>query len=518
MSQVIAVASGPPPASARLESLWPWITAATVAAVSVSTVLGNGNVLAAIAPLLLGAVAWAICVAPLRVSLATAMFLGLAADRPGDTDGFWSSPLSPLGGLLFHNLNHIVDADALKFSGVFALIAALLVVHAYRRLVGRSLDTADSLPLAAPMRGALIAAAATAVILVLFGAARGGDVQRAKMQVQAFLQLLAVAYLFGISLRGTRDYRWLGTLIVAAACVKALMALWVRATLPAMVPYHGVLMELEYATNHGDSLLFACAAAVLVGPLFHDPTRRQLKIFALVAPLVIAGVIANDRRIAWVQIALVLAAYFVANPSSRPVRSTLRACALASPLLLVYIVVGWGSPSRVFAPVGFVRGIVQAERTDGSMDRSTLFRDLENYNLVATFRSNPVLGTGFGHRFVQAAQTDDLPDFVDYLYLPHNSMLGLWAFGGAVGFTGLGVALQVGLLLAIRSRLKAPTAEHAIAAVAAIGCVLAYVVHLWADIGFTEAPSIFLVGLALAIAGQLAVATGDWPERQPSRI
>ena len=90
-------------------------------------------------------------------------------------------------------------------------------------------------------------------------------VQSAKVQVQAFLQLLGVAYLFGVSLRGTADYRWLGSLIVAAACVKAVMALWVRATLPAMVPNpHGGLMELEYATNHGDSIVFACALAVLV--------------------------------------------------------------------------------------------------------------------------------------------------------------------------------------------------------------------------------------------------------------
>ena len=57
----------------------------------------------------------------------------------------------------------------------------------------------------------------------------------AKIQVQGYLQLLAAAYLFGVSLRGPRDYRLAGKVIVAAACIKAAMAVWIRYTLPASV-------------------------------------------------------------------------------------------------------------------------------------------------------------------------------------------------------------------------------------------------------------------------------------------
>ncbi|MEZ5420632.1 MAG: hypothetical protein R2708_25265 [Vicinamibacterales bacterium] len=143
---------------------------------------------------------------------------------------------------------------------------------------------------------------------------------------------------------------------------------------------------------------------------------------------------------------------------------------------------------------------------------------------MQTFMPNPLLGTGFGHPFVQAVEGDALPDFTDYVFLPHNSMLGLWAFTGLVGFTGLFGTLTIAALLAIRARAAAATSDQAIAAVAVIGCLGGYVVHLWADIGFTEAPTIFLVGL-MAVAGQLAVATGraaglgagpDWAPRTPS--
>ena len=174
-------------------------------------------------------------------------------------------------------------------------------------------------------------------------------------------------------------------------------------------------------------------------------------------PVVVAGLVANDRRIAWVQLGLVAIAFLLMNPASALTRRVARGLVLMSPLLLAYTVVGWSSPSRVFAPVGFVRSIVQPERTDGSLDRSTLFRDVENFNLVNTFRSNPVVGTGFGHPFVVTVEGDALPDFVEYGFLPHNSMLGLWAFTGFVGFSGIFGTLVVASLLAVRARARAPT-------------------------------------------------------------
>lgn len=484
------------------------------AATLATSLLSNGNIVASVAPILGGVALWLMWIAPLRVTIGLVMLVALSVDRPGDADGRWESPFITIGGLLFHNLNHVINIDALKFSGVFAILAYLLLVRGYRMLTGRTRDTVGSLTPAAPMLWAMAAALVTVTASTLFGALRGGDVQMAKVQVQAFLQLLAVAYLLGYSLRGTPDYAWLGKLIVFAACAKATLAIWVRSVLPASFPGEGGFMrELEYTTNHGDSLVFACAIAVLLGPLFHRPARRHVAWFVLLTPLVLGGIVANDRRIAWVQVALVCAAYILLNPRSTVTRRLTRLGLLATPLLVVYTAVGWNSASRVFGPVSFIRNLVQPERSDGSLDRSTLFRDIENYNLVYTFMPNPVFGTGLGHPFEVAVQGDALPLFREYGFLPHNSVVGLWAFTGAAGFSGLFATVVVALLLAARAHARALTAEQAIAAAAAIGCLCSYVVHLWADIGFTEAPTIFLVGIAMAVAAQVAAATGAWPTR-----
>lgn len=512
-SAVIATPTPLGPIGRRLVAAWPALAVAAIGAATVAAVIvSNGHPVAAVAPVLGASLVWAACRLPLRVTLGAVMLVGLSVDRPGDADGRWTSPVVTVGGAIFHNLNHIVDVDALKFSGAAALIALLLGVRVHRGLVGRHHDTPASLRLAPVMAWALAAGALTVAVFVAYGMARGGDLQMAKVQVQAYLQLLAVAWLFGGSLRGARDLRWLGGIVVLAACIKAMLALWLRATLPAAYPDQwGVMRELEYVTNHGDSLVFTFAISLLIGPLFHAPTRRQVATALLLGGLVVAGTVANDRRIAYVQIAGVVATYLALNRTATLTQRAMRLCVVLSPLLVIYSTVGWSSGSRLFAPVAFVRNIVMPERSDGSIDRSTLFRDIENFNLVFTFIKNPVVGTGFGHPFETAVEGDRLQDFKEYSYLPHNSMIGLWAFAGAVGFTGLLLPFLVAMTLAIRAHAAARRADQAISAAVAIGAVLAYLVHLWADIGFTEAPTIFLTGMALALAGQVAVETRTAP-------
>jgi hypothetical protein len=245
---------------------------------------------------------------------------------------------------------------------------------------------------------------------------------------------------------------------------------------------------------------------------------RHLRWVLLTLPLIVAGLVANDRRIAWVQIGIVLIAAVGLNVGRTSARKVVKAAVWLSPLVVPYILVGWWLPYRVFTPVHFVRNLVVDTRPDGSIDRSTLYRDAENYNLIFTFRSHPLMGTGFGHPFSRPAALDDISrSFKEFAYLPHNSLLGLWAFTGALGFLGILSPIVIALFLAARAHAMAREPASKIAATVAVGCIGAYILHLWGDIGFTEAHTIFLVGLAIAIAGQLAADTGAWTLRRTTR-
>lgn len=515
-----AEATWPPTTSGREPSSGLLVPVAIVGLVGLATaiaaIVGNGSLVLTLAPAGGAALLFAVSLAPLRTSLLVLMFLGLASDKPGDAEDLWLSPFSFVGRALFHNLNQTVPIDALRFNGVTLALVVLFGVRAFRvLLLARTRDTRESIVAAPPLVWAMGLSAATIVLWLAYGAATGGNILDAKVQVQVILPLLAVAYLFGTSLRGPRDFAAIGRVVVAAAMAKALMALWVTYRVPSgFFDANGRWWEREFATSHGDSLLFTCAVVILIAPFFIRATRRHLRWLLLIMPLIAAGIVANDRRVAWAEIGLSVMALLVMNLRTRSTRSLIRSAVWVSPLLALYVTVGWMSPSRVFKPVQIVRSMLTPERTDGSIDRSTLFRDVENYNLVYTFRQNPLFGSGFGHQFQQAAQNDDLSAFREYLYLPHNSMLGLLAFMGVVGFAGLFGVFIVALYCLFRSYRYAETTDYRLAACVAVSSILAYIVHVWADIGFTEPHTVFLVGAALAVAGQAPTATGAWPSSQ----
>jgi O-antigen ligase len=145
-----------------------------------------------------------------------------------------------------------------------------------------------------------------------------------------------------------------------------------------------------------------------------------------------------------------------------------------------------------------------------------LWRDLENYNLFYTLRHNPVFGTGYGHGYDEIIGLPDVSSsYALYRFLPHNSILGLWAYGGFVGFTALWTMLVVGLFLAARAYRHAITVDDQTAALTAVSIIVVYLVYCYGDLGLGTWASVFIVAPAFAIASKLAVSTGAWPSRRP---
>ncbi len=479
--------------------------------VLIAVIAMNGAIGWALAPILVAFCVWLIVAAPVRTTFFLLLFLSLCTDRPGDAGGLWESPFVNIGGLLSYNMSNILKIEALKISGISLTLFLLLLTRIHRMLVGRTVDTPAAVAPAQPINWALLVGLVSVVWLITWGVISGGDGQMAKVQTQVYLPMLATAFVLGASFRGDRDYRTFGHVIVAAACCKATMALWARHILPDAIPdKFGVMREVEYVTNHGDSLLFTCACLALIVPVFFKPGWRTLRWCLLFLPLVAAGMVANDRRLVWVELAMGLALLPLLSPQALISRHLRRITILLSPVILLYVGVGWFSASRVFGPVKLFRSVMSSQRSDGSIDRSTLFRDIENFNLIYTFQANPFLGTGFGHPFIAAVENADLSGFKEYPFLPHNSLLGLMAFCGGFGVIGLFTPWVIGLFFAARSQFMARSPDQSIAAAIAIGNLIAYLMHVWGDIGFTEPTAIFTVGASLAIAGQLAVSTGAW--------
>jgi O-antigen ligase len=478
----------------------------TVALTVACVLLGNGDLILALTPAVAFGALYAAWRAPLRWSLLATTFFVLTLENPSDLPacGQWKSPFYDVGAVMLVHLNVTLPYKSLVFSGLDVVLAYLFVVAALRResfSLGRR-DVENASPMAW-FAGLSLAGAAW---MWIYGMARGNaDVPNSLWQLQRVAYLPALVFLFQRGFRSPADTAALGKVIVLAACLKASLAIYIRATV-APPPGEPTLL---YATTHPDSMLFAVAFCFVLSLLIHREGGKRGILIGVVLPLLIAGMVANGRRLAWVELAAGVTAVVGLTRWSPGKRSALRGALAMSPLLLAYAAVGWSSSSALFQPVHTLRTVV-----DSKADPSTLWRDLENYNLFFTLRHNPVLGTGYGHGYDEIIGLPDVSSsYALYRYLPHNSILGLWAYGGLVGFTALWAMIVVGLFLAARAYRHAVSVDDRTAALAAVSIVVVYLVYCYGDLGLGTWASVFIVAPAFAIASKLAVSTGAWPSR-----
>jgi hypothetical protein len=446
-------------------------------------------------PGLLVAAVWAMARAPLRASAAAILLLVLSLEISTDAAGVWRTPLAALGDVLQDNLERSAHLAGVPLSGLQVLALFLLAVAALRKPRAREREQAIRTPRV--VWGFLALYAAGVLYAEVNGLARGAP--SAVWKSNLLLQVPLFAALFLAALRGPRDHRLIGRVVVVAASVKALLALYVqRVAAPELTGG-----KLAYATNHGDSILFALAAVILLGAVVERAGR--LRVLLPLLALVLAGMHENNRRTAWVMLELgVAAAFLVSGP--RPWKRTFGRVALAAaPLLALYLAVGWNRDGALFAPLRAFRTI------DGSVDSSTRWRDIENWNLAMSMREHPVLGIGLGGVYTEFARGDDISTvFAEYRAWPHNNVLGLLLFAGPFGFTAMWALAALAVFLAVRAHRLAREADDRVAALACVGAVIGCAVLAFGDTGAHFVQYRVLLGLAVAVSAKLAVATGAW--------
>ena len=460
-----------------------------------AAVIGDGNPAIALAPVAAVAALAALWIVPVASTLLVLIFLGLTLDTSRDAAGLWQSPVAPLGRFLMENLNKTVPVESLKVT-VFSLIVGLLLVKSWS-LRASAAGVARRQGPAGPVWRAITIALAATFGLAAYGVLRGGDIQMVNLEVQNFVLAIAVAYLIAVTF-DRRHIRVLCGIVIGAACIKAVMALWVAYVF--VVPEGAVL---AFATTHGDSMLFASAVALLV--IFAYEGRAYFRSPWMIPPalaLIFAGVAANNRRLAWMEIMFAVVTLAAITPQTKGKRFLVRAALFASPLLLVYVAAGWNSTSKVFAPMKLIRSV-----SDGKTDRSTLTRDVENFNLIATFSQSRLVGSGLGQPYAEVIKGDDISHaFAAYRYVPHNSVLWLWAAGGLVGFTAIWGAPVTAIFAGARAFKFAVANEQRVFAFFALSTVQTYMLQCWGDMGFGDLKTTFILGGGLGVAMHFARA------------
>ncbi len=467
-----------------------------------------------LAPFIILLAVFAILRARVADTMLVLMFFALVLENPSERPaaGFWETPFYLFGALILIHIKNVIDLP-IPIGGMDMMLLLTMAV-AYSRQRQRA--AAGVPPTPRPMvRLAYLSLIATFMAFMV-GKIRGGaDNSMAIWQADRVTYLPIVFLLFAAGLETQNDYIRAGKVLLLSSLIRASQAMYVRATV--IVPPDPITGEpgMPYATTHNDSITFAMSA-VLLAVIFIERLDKKHKRFALLAiPILVGGMLANNRRMVWLQIMMALGTIYLITERNKIKRKLERYLMLASPLALVYIAVGWSSKAKIFKPVQTIRSAV--DTSEKAQDSSTLWREIENYDLIYTIKQHPIFGSGLGHPFWEIIPLPAV-DYPMERFIPHNSLLGIFAFYGVIGVIGLTLLWVAGVYFAIRSYHFCKHPYDKAAALVCFSSVLVYLVQTFGDIGIGCWAGVFTVSCSLATACKLAVSSGAWieaPRRRP---
>lgn len=450
-----------------------------------------------------------VCRLPVDRAVLWFVAISLAAEERSNVPfaGLWTSPVEHVADFWFETIKKSVPFLPVPASPMFLVSAALLARVVMDR-TGADLRRGAVNPFPASYRSAARAALVTVVVAALYGIARGGDVQQTYYQLFGLVVVLCLAIVTART-GSPAMARSLCDLVVAVAVYRAALAVWMYV---AILPGRSGPPPL-YVTSHGDSVLWAVALVVLFSRFIERPSRRAGTLLLTLGALLGFAMVVNNRRLAWVIVATAFA--YVVYVSHGAVRRRLaRVARYAIVPAILYVVAGLAGPElRVFAPVQALRSVVEGG------DSSSVTRDVENFNLIFTLRSNLPIGTGLGHPYIEVIRGDDITrgatsTFVNYRYLPHNSLLGLLMWVGPVGVALLVLPLLMGVGSALASHRESRDPVIRVYAAVVLTAWVGYVMEAWGDQGLYGGAPVVLAGVMAGIGMVLRTSVSP-PDAAP---
>lgn len=437
----------------------------------------------------------------LRIYLAIALFIEPFSEvmfKEMGEGGYWDSIMWPSSVAWFGTLKELAGVPGASFS-VFELVTLGLLARAVwgPKPVGYTKPPAFA-------KGALYVFGSTMLSLAVLGLAKGGQMDWTFRQTIHMMQLPIVGLLFLYALRIPEDLAAIGTAYVIAAIARSLLVIWVYFGVCVPQGITALPGKPEWCTNHSDTVLFVSALVILFA---HALEQRQKHITYRaigVGLLIFVAVVLNNRRIAFVSMAIApFLIYLALDPSKRKRKFTFAIMA-AAPLLAGYVLIGSESTSKspLLKPAHDIVSVLDQQ------DSSSRSRDIENENLIYTLGENPVVTRGFGQEYDYAPNnvpTDLSATFKNFRIIAHNGVLWMWSIAGVVGFTLLWLVYPLAGTMAIRGYRRADTPLERSAALAALGMVAVCVMQIWGDQGFNSYMTLITFGVAFSVASRLAV-------------
>jgi hypothetical protein len=291
------------------------------------TIVSNGNVGAALAPTFAFLIVYVFLKVPLRYPWLVYVALVMSLDNPAEpfAAGEYRSPFHTLAVALSGQLKNVIPVGALIISGLDVFLLVTFVLQGVRRARRSTLDRVGYLPTPFPLMLACWLAMGGIALAAILGLATGGSSRFVIWQIQRNIYLPLLILLLQAIFTSPNHFRAYFNVLIGVACVRAVIAIIIRHYWP----------DEEYTSSHSDSMVFGTVTCLLIARWTHQCTRRDLTLGIPIFALLMWGMVANDRRIVWAELAFAIIFIWWMTPRSRFKVSLARAAIASIPFVIV---------------------------------------------------------------------------------------------------------------------------------------------------------------------------------------
>jgi O-Antigen ligase len=332
----------------------------------------------------------------------------------------------------------------------------------------------------------------------LHGLSSGGDFRISLWEVRSQAYML-IAYVLACNLidkRRAMDFL-LWSLVVGAG-IKGIQGTW-----RLYISLHGNVHSVESLFPHEQSYFFNAFLCYLPISLLYGAPPRLKKVMIAFLPFVIIASLANQRRAAILALCVAFLAILVVTAIAQPTRRRVVACVfVALALVLPPYYAYYSTKSGLLSePARAIQSAFSPDPRDAS---SNLYRVNEDKDIMATMRTSPIYGYGFGRPMLTPYSLADISTvYVFWNIMPHDSILWVWMRLGTVGYIFFWLLIGSAVLQAttLTVRLRDPWLQGV--ALLILTFILQEVVLGYLDLQWTSYRNLITIGIVFALLGRL---------------
>jgi hypothetical protein len=374
----------------------------------------------------------------------------------------------------FWNLNNSIGAPISMNPAEVVMIVTILGALTNREL------RQEERPAASRLRGYYLVFLAVVVFAEGFGLMNGGNFNISLWEMRPQVYGFILFVLASTLIRDRRQVAVLAGVVLACAAFKAGIGFY-----RYFFTLAKTLGTQESILGHEDSYFLAMFIVAAVTAAIWVRRRQVVLPLLLAAPVVALVMLDNRRRIAVLALGAAIAIVVILGIRyEAAIRKRLAVIAIVGALAFgAFVTVNWnaageGVAAQIVRPLHAITG--QVDQRDFLSD---LYRINENKDIIFTFGTSPIVGTGFGHVMLLPYPLADISQLYPlWNYIPHNSLLWVGMRMGIIGMATFWALIAMIVLEGIRALRSVDDPLLRGAAAFAVAAAMAELVVGYADV------------------------------------